>query len=97
MDAIAAAEERIVSERLRQKLNEVNTAAQTQFAGIQDHVAFTLQQAYYRCAYECFDRRRNQEEIGRCVEHCSVPVHNAQNLFQNEMAKFQIESLYMLV
>ncbi|WMV34108.1 hypothetical protein MTR67_027493 [Solanum verrucosum] len=90
MDAIAAAEERIVSERLRQKLNEVNTAAQTQFAGIQDHVAFTLQQAYYRCAYECFDRRRNQEEIGRCVEHCSVPVHNAQNLFQNEMAKFQV-------
>ncbi|XP_049411463.1 uncharacterized protein LOC125874593 [Solanum stenotomum] len=89
MDAIAAAEERIVSERLRQKLNEVNRAAQTQFAGIQDHVAFTLQQAYYRCAYECFDRRRNQEEIGRCVEHCSVPVHNAQNLFQNEMAKFQ--------
>lgn len=43
MDAIAAAEERIVSERLRQKLNEVNTAAQTQLAGIQDHVAFTLQ------------------------------------------------------
>lgn len=43
MDAIAAAEERIVSERLRQKLNEVNVAAQTQLAGIQDHIAFTLQ------------------------------------------------------
>lgn len=89
MDAIAAAEERVVSERLRQKLNQVNTAAQTQFAGIQDHVKFTLQQAYFRCAYECFDRRRKQEEIERCVEHCSVPVHNAHNLFQNEMAKFQ--------
>ncbi|XP_009622575.1 uncharacterized protein LOC107774636 [Nicotiana tabacum] len=89
MDAIAAAEERIVSERLRQKLNDVNTAAQTQLAGIQDHVNFTLQQAYYKCAYECFDRRKRQEEIGHCVEHCSVHVHNAQNLVQNEMAKFQ--------
>ncbi|XP_060215896.1 uncharacterized protein LOC132643246 [Lycium barbarum] len=89
MEAIAAGEERIVSERLRQKLNEVNKAAETQLSGIQDHVNFTLQQAYFRCAYECFDRRRNQEEIGRCVEHCSVPVHNAQHLVQNEMAKFQ--------
>ncbi|KAF3671241.1 putative acyl-[acyl-carrier-protein] desaturase, chloroplastic-like [Capsicum annuum] len=89
MEAIAAAEERIVSERLKQKLNEVNTAAQSQLAGIQDHVQFTLQQAYYRCAYECFDRRRNQEDIRRCVEHCSVPTHNAQNIFQNEMARFQ--------
>lgn len=43
MEAIAAAEERIVSERLKQKLNEVNTAAQSQLAGIQDHVQFTLQ------------------------------------------------------
>lgn len=132
MDAIAAAEERIVSERLKQKINEVNISVQTQFAGIHDHVSFTLQvlqsllslsiypytdnsmfnsgpfllifngyvqQAYYRCAYECFDRRRNQEEIGRCVEHCSVPVHNAQNLFQNEMAKFQVKliSLFLIL
>lgn len=56
-----------------------------------------VQQAYYRCAYECFDRRRNQEEIGRCVEHCSVPVHNAQNLFQNEMAKFQVKFISFYV
>ncbi|GKC04535.1 retrovirus-related pol polyprotein LINE-1 [Tanacetum coccineum] len=42
-------EERIVSERLRQKLNEVNTAAQSQLAVIQDHVNFTLQKAYFRC------------------------------------------------
>ncbi|KAI3459841.1 hypothetical protein Pfo_016504 [Paulownia fortunei] len=89
MDHIAAAEERLVNERLRQKLNEVNAAAQSHLAGVQDHINFTLQQAYFKCAYECFDRRKNQNEIGNCVEHCSVPVLNAQNLVENEMAKFQ--------
>ncbi|XP_059632973.1 uncharacterized protein LOC132275478 [Cornus florida] len=89
MDHIAAAEERIVTERLRQKLNEVNSIAQSQLSGVQDHVNFTLQQAYFKCAYECFDRRRRQEEIGNCVENCSAPVMNAQNLVENEMAKFQ--------
>lgn len=43
MDAIAAAEETIMAERLRQKLNEVNTAAQTQLSGVQDYVHFNLQ------------------------------------------------------
>ncbi|CDP07997.1 unnamed protein product [Coffea canephora] len=89
MDAIAAAEERIVNDRLRQKLNEVNTAAQSELSPVQDHVNFTLQQAYFKCAYECFDRRRKNEEISNCVEHCSVPVLQAQNLVESEMAKFQ--------
>ncbi|CAA2993629.1 protein FAM136A-like [Olea europaea var. sylvestris] len=89
MDHIAAADERIVNERLRQKLNEVNSAAQSELSGVQDHVNFTLQQAYFKCAYECFDRRRKQDEISNCVEHCNVPVLTAQNLVQNEMAKFQ--------
>lgn len=44
MDHIAAAaEERIVTERLRQKLNQVNSAAQSQLSSVQDHVSFTLQ------------------------------------------------------
>ncbi|XP_057957234.1 uncharacterized protein LOC131150504 [Malania oleifera] len=89
MNHIAAAEEQIVTERLRRKLNEVNTAAQTQLSGVQDHVNFTLQQAYFKCAYECFDRRLRQEEIGSCVENCSVPVVNAQNVVESEMSKFQ--------
>ncbi|KAL8030552.1 hypothetical protein ABFX02_14G293300 [Erythranthe guttata] len=89
MDHIAAAEERLVNERLRQKLNDVNAAAQSHLAGVQDHINFTLQQAYFKCAYECFDRRRKQDEIGNCVEHCSAPVLHAQNLVENEMAKFQ--------
>ncbi|KAK4387901.1 hypothetical protein Sango_2396700 [Sesamum angolense] len=89
MDHIAAAEERLFNERLRQKLNEVNAAAQSHLTGVQDHINFTLQQAYFKCAYECFDRRRKQDEISNCVEHCSVPVLNAQNLVENEMAKFQ--------
>jgi hypothetical protein len=54
-----------------------------------------LQQAYFKCAYECFDRRRKQEEISNCVEHCSVPVLNAQNHFENEMAKFQVSLFYL--
>ncbi|EOY04654.1 Uncharacterized protein TCM_019854 isoform 1 [Theobroma cacao] len=89
MDHIAAMEQQLVSERMRKKLNEVNLAAQAQLAPVQDHINFTLQQAYFKCAYECFDRRRKQEEISNCVEHCSVPVVNAQQHFENEMAKFQ--------
>nr|GEV54959.1 hypothetical protein [Tanacetum cinerariifolium] len=48
-----------------------------------------LQKAYFRCAYECFDRRRKQDDISQCVENCSVPVLQAQNLVEGEMAKFQ--------
>lgn len=39
-------EERIVSERLRNMMNQVNLAAQTQLAGVQDHVNFTLQVSF---------------------------------------------------
>lgn len=38
-----AADERIVTERLRRKLDEVNRSVQTHFSGIEDHVNFTLQ------------------------------------------------------
>uniref|UniRef100_A0A1J3G3M0 Protein FAM136A n=1 Tax=Noccaea caerulescens TaxID=107243 RepID=A0A1J3G3M0_NOCCA len=89
MDHIAAAEEQIVSERLRRKLEEVNVAAQAQLSPVQDHINFTLQQAYFKCAYDCFDRSRKQEEISNCVEYCSVPVVKSQQHFENEMALFQ--------
>ncbi|XAR71053.1 hypothetical protein NMG60_11028138 [Bertholletia excelsa] len=75
--------------QIEAETDEVNTAAQTQLSGIQDHVNFTLQQAYFKCAYECFERRRRQDEINNCVENCSVPVLSAQNLVEGEMAKFQ--------
>ncbi|XP_039055010.1 uncharacterized protein LOC120197604, partial [Hibiscus syriacus] len=48
-----------------------------------------LQQTYFKCAYECFDRTRKEEEISNCVEHCSVPVVSAQHHFEDEMATFQ--------
>ncbi|KAL0795494.1 hypothetical protein Bca101_066871 [Brassica carinata] len=49
---------------------------------------FELQnQAYFKCAYECFDRK--QEEIANCVEHCSIPVVKSQQYFEGEMAQFQ--------
>lgn len=43
MNHIAAAEEQIVSERIKQKLHEVNLAAQEHLSPIQDHVNFNLQ------------------------------------------------------
>ncbi|XP_020672156.1 protein FAM136A [Dendrobium catenatum] len=89
MDHIAAMEERMVTDKIRRKLEEVNLAAQNQLQPIQDHVNFTLQQSYFKCAYECFDRRRRQEEINSCVESCSVPVLKANNLVETEMAQFQ--------
>ncbi|KAL6658568.1 hypothetical protein ACP70R_001539 [Stipagrostis hirtigluma subsp. patula] len=89
MDHASAMEERVVTERIRRKLEEVNSAAQQQLAGVQDHVNFTMQQAYFKCAYDCFDRRRTQEGINNCVENCSVPVLTANNMVESEMAKFQ--------
>nr|AFK37463.1 unknown [Lotus japonicus] len=89
MDHFAAAEEQIASQKLRRKLDEVNVAAQANLAPIQDHVNYTLQKAYFKCAYECFDRRRRQEEITNCVENCSVPLANVQQTFDHEMASFQ--------
>ncbi|KAJ1420575.1 hypothetical protein SESBI_14321 [Sesbania bispinosa] len=90
MDHFVAAEEQIASERLRQKLEEVNVAARTNLAPIQDHIYFTLQRAYFKCAYKCFDRRRRQEEISKCVENCFNPLANEQQTFDNEMAKFHV-------
>ena len=43
MDHLGAMEERVVTERIRRKLEEVNAAAQQQLAGVQDHVNFTMQ------------------------------------------------------
>jgi len=57
------------------------------------HFCFILigsQRAYFKCAYDCFDRRRTQEGINSCVENCSVPVLTANNVVENEMAKFQV-------
>ena len=43
MDPVGAMEERVVTERIRRKLEEVNAAAQQHLAGVQDHVNFTMQ------------------------------------------------------
>ncbi|KAK9740553.1 hypothetical protein RND81_03G044000 [Saponaria officinalis] len=52
-------------------------------------VNFYGQQAYLKCKYQCFDRKRNTAKISSCIEHCSVPVVQSQNLVQGEWAKFQ--------
>ncbi|XP_031124048.1 protein FAM136A-like [Ipomoea triloba] len=88
MDHLADAEEQLVAEIMRQKLNEITAATEAQLSGVKDHVNFTLQQAYFKCAYECFDRSKTQEEIGNCVEYCTVPVLKAHYLVEDETAKF---------
>ncbi|AQK49653.1 uncharacterized protein LOC100276325 [Zea mays] len=81
--------EQVVTEQIQRKLEEVNATVQQHLAGVQDHINFTMQQAYFKCAYGCFDRRHTQEAISNCVENCSVPVLAANNIFESEMAKFQ--------
>ncbi|CAD5321279.1 unnamed protein product [Arabidopsis thaliana] len=73
------AEEKMVRERIRKKVNEVSSASQSLLSP----------KAYFKCAYECFDRTRTHAEISRCAESCSVPITNAQNYFDNEMSVFQ--------
>lgn len=43
MDQAGSMEERVITERIRRKLEEVNAAAQKHLAGVQDHVNFTMQ------------------------------------------------------
>ncbi|KAG2313578.1 hypothetical protein Bca4012_028114 [Brassica carinata] len=50
-------------------------------------------QAYFKCAYDCFDRSRKQEEIANCVEHCSVPVVKSQQYFEELFQKLWLEVL----
>ncbi|CAI0436115.1 unnamed protein product [Linum tenue] len=77
MDHVAAASQAALQqqaqERMKRKLDEVNSTIQAQLHPVTDHINFTLQQAYFKCAYECFDRKRKQEEIASCIENCSVP------------------------
>ncbi|CAL1384179.1 unnamed protein product [Linum trigynum] len=93
MDHVAAASQAALQqqaqERMKRKLDEVNSTIQAQLHPVTDHINFTLQQAYFKCAYECFDRKRKQEEIASCIENCSVPVLTAQHKYEDEMAKFQ--------
>ncbi|CAE5956647.1 unnamed protein product [Arabidopsis arenosa] len=89
MDHKAVAEEQIVLERIRRKIEEVNGSNQSQLSPIQEHISFTLLQAYFKCANECFEKRRKQEVTTNCVELCRVPVVNSQQQFDSDMAKFQ--------
>ncbi|XP_020868968.1 protein FAM136A, partial [Arabidopsis lyrata subsp. lyrata] len=89
VDHKAVAEEQIVLERIRRKIEEVNASGQSQLSPIQEHISFTLLQAYFKCANECFEKRRKQEVTTNCVELCRVPVVNSQQQFDSDKAKFQ--------
>ncbi|MCO5581464.1 hypothetical protein L7F22_035349 [Adiantum nelumboides] len=68
---------------------ELQVAADEAFSDVQEYVNFTLQRAYYKCSYECFEKSRNHQDIGACVERCSAPMLKANALVQNEMSRFQ--------
>ncbi|KAF0895317.1 hypothetical protein E2562_008622 [Oryza meyeriana var. granulata] len=90
MDHVGSMEERVVTERIRRKLEEVNAAAQKHLAGVQDHVNFTMQARASLNLFTSFlSPSRSQEGINNCVENCSVPVLSANNVVETEMAKFQ--------
>lgn len=60
MDDIGATQERLMQERLKHKLDQVNSAAQTQLSQLRHHVNFTLQVIYlapipFLYIYEFFD------------------------------------------
>ncbi|XVF84279.1 hypothetical protein PTKIN_Ptkin17bG0024100 [Pterospermum kingtungense] len=44
-----------------------------------------------------FDRSRRQEEISNSVEHCTVPVVNTQQHFENERARVLMEDKIIVV
>ncbi|KAJ4842543.1 hypothetical protein Tsubulata_020827 [Turnera subulata] len=89
MDNNASLDLEMVQARLSNKINQVNSAAQAHLAPLQDHVGYTLQQAYFKCAYECFDRRKQQQEINNCVENCTIPVVKAQGHMDHEVGRLQ--------
>ncbi|KAJ4904192.1 hypothetical protein Rs2_18143 [Raphanus sativus] len=89
MDPTEEEVEKKVRERIRHKVNQVSSVSQSLLSPLQDHINFTLQKAYFKCAYECFDRTRTHAEISQCAETCSVPITNAQNHFDNEMSVFE--------
>ncbi|CAH9117200.1 unnamed protein product [Cuscuta europaea] len=76
----------MAADKIRKTLDDISAATEAQLSGVKDHIHFTLQQAYFKCAYECFDRTKSQEEIDNCVEYCSVPVLKAQYLMEDETA-----------
>uniref|UniRef100_A0A453HFP5 Protein FAM136A n=1 Tax=Aegilops tauschii subsp. strangulata TaxID=200361 RepID=A0A453HFP5_AEGTS len=54
-----------------------------------EYIGSRCNKEYFKCAHDCFDRRRTQEGITSCVENCGVPALSANNVVETEMAKFQ--------
>lgn len=88
---LADADEQAATDAMRKTLYEITAATEAQLSGVKDHIHYTLQQAYFKCAYECFHRTKSQEEIENCVEHCSVPVLKAKYFVEDETANFAEE------
>ncbi|KAH0930790.1 hypothetical protein HID58_016517 [Brassica napus] len=84
-------EEKKVRERIRNKVNQVSSVSQSLLSPLQDHINFTLQKAYFKCAYECFDRTRTHAEISQCAETCSERLNRSLVACQDkfEAAKLQ--------
>ena len=49
-----------------------------------------MQKKTYLCSAECMDHGHfSQEQLQQCVQRCSVPLQQAQQVQQQEMGQFQ--------
>ena len=50
-----------------------------------------LQQAAYKCCYECFsDKSSKREWVQRCLEACQTKVQRTETIIQGELIQFQV-------
>ncbi|XP_018011563.1 protein FAM136A isoform X1 [Hyalella azteca] len=49
-----------------------------------------MQRTMHLCAAECCEKKEaSVDQVHRCIESCSTPLHQAQTFVQNELAQFQ--------
>ncbi|KAF2354474.1 Protein of unknown function DUF842 eukaryotic [Trinorchestia longiramus] len=49
-----------------------------------------MQRTMHLCAAECCEKKEaSVDQVHRCIETCSTPLHQAQTFVQNELAQFQ--------
>ncbi|KAJ4723737.1 hypothetical protein OWV82_007070 [Melia azedarach] len=52
--------------------------------------------AYFNCAYECYDGRRNPEETNSCVDNCFGTFLRGTRHFETETVNFLVRSMTSL-
>ncbi|CAI0397023.1 unnamed protein product [Linum tenue] len=95
MDHVKAAPQATLQQqtyqKLKRKIEDMDSKIAEQIKPVDDHINFTLHKAYFKCACECFETKK-KGEIESCIENCAVPVLTASYLYRIETAKFQASS-----